>query len=74
MKCICGGKIKIVETRGNDYVVYRMRKCPVCGKEFVTKESKIDYKEGKHMIRKIHSIRYGKVKEPKKKRSGRRLG
>jgi len=75
MKCICGGKLQIIETRGNDYTVYRIRRCPVCDEKVATKEEKIDYKEGRRLIRKIHFTRYGK-REPftKKKRIGRRLG
>lgn len=74
MKCICGGKAGVIETRGNDYNVYRIRRCVVCGKEFITQETKIDASEGRSMIRKIHSIKYGKRK-PKsisKRRKSRR--
>lgn len=75
MRCICGNKTIIVNTRGNDYNVYRLHRCPICNREFVTKETKIDYKEGKKMLHKIHATRYGE-REPfkKKNRSGRRLG
>lgn len=58
MKCTCGGKMRIKETRGNDYITYRIRKCKECGNEAVTQETKMDYKEGKKMIRKIFYIRY----------------
>lgn len=71
MKCSCGGKIVVKDTRGNDYVVYRLRRCSVCGKEFVTKEIKVDYAEGKHIMYKIHSIKYGEIKPVKKRRRKR---
>lgn len=75
MKCSCGGKLLVEDSRGNDYVIYRLRRCSVCKKEFATKEVKVDYEEGKRLLHKIHSIKYGK-REPftKKKRIGRRLG
>ena len=71
MKCICGATAFVKETRGNDYVTYRIRTCKVCGKEFVTKEEKMDTKEGLHMIRKIFYRKYIKPYNEKKKK-GRR--
>ena len=71
MKCSCGGKIKVADSRGNDYVIYRLRKCPICGKEFITKETRIDYKEGKKMLIKIHTAKYQEIKPTKKRRRKR---
>ena len=71
MKCICGHKTGVIDTRGNDYNVYRLHRCPVCKKEFVTKETKIDYTEGKKMLSKIHIIKYSEVKPVKKRRRRR---
>ena len=65
MKCVCGGKTRVKETRGNDYAIYRVRKCLACGDEFVTKE-------GLKMIRKIFYHKYIKVYNEKKKKGRRK--
>lgn len=72
MKCVCGGKQAIIETRGNDYTTYRVRHCLVCGKDIVTQETKMDYNEGIKMVRKIFYNKYIKKPPKKKSRSGRR--
>ena len=71
MKCICGAKTMIKETRGNDYITYRIHICNVCGKKFVTKEEKMDTKEGLRMIRKIFYNKYIKKYNAKKKKRRR---
>ena len=72
MKCVCGGKTRVKETRGNDYAIYRVRKCLACGDEFVTKEDRMDTKEGLKMIRKIFYHKYIKVYNEKKKKGRRK--
>ena len=72
MKCVCGAKLKLLESRGNDYNTYRLRMCPVCGKKTGTIESKMDYEECRKMIRKIFYVRYIKKPSTKKTRRGRR--
>ena len=73
MKCSCGGKTRVEDTRSNDYTVYRFRKCIVCGKAFVTQESKIDFATGRRLMNKISNARYRPEKPVKKKPRRRRL-
>lgn len=70
MKCVCGGKAMTKETRGNDYVTYRVRICDVCGEKFVTKEEKMNTKEGLKMIRSIHYRKY--IRPYKQKMKGKK--
>lgn len=38
----CDGKTKVIDTRRNEFEVYRHRECTVCGHKFYTIEEELD--------------------------------
>lgn len=50
MKCICGGDLRVTETREHNNVVYRRRRCIVCGKRLFTAENFIPDTDGRKAI------------------------